>query len=79
MDRLQDSLESRGLSSLWTTSAHELRVEQARILARVLLELPDEVPTGRIYRGCNGGSKANLRGLPAIGEKSGGRHPWHEP
>ena len=65
--------------SSWTTPAHQLKAEQARILAEVLLELPDDVPTGRQYRGSNGADHHKLRGLPAIGRGVAGCVPGTDP
>jgi hypothetical protein len=52
--------------SQWTVAAHELRAEQAGILARILLETGEALPP-REFRGSNGGDHGSLRGLPAIG------------
>ena len=55
--------------STWKVPAHALLHEQAKALARVLIEMEPDDPRlhDRRYRGSNGANRQNLRGLPAIG------------
>lgn len=56
--------------STWSVPAHQLRVEQARILAEILTDLPDDDPRtladAKVY-GSPAGHEKKLRGIPVQG------------
>ncbi len=68
--------------SFWQTAAHNLRAEQAKILARVLLENDEPLPArSRKLVGSRSAENdaGRLRGLPAVGRGVSGAVPGTDP